>query len=252
VVHVPGPTIVPFVMSLGFVGLFAAALIDSTALAVLGGAITLGALVGWFWPQRSERLALDELGAPESGRLPLATAGPLSNGWWATLVLLAVLATALVTLVASYVYLGNGTLAWAPTTPALTRALIATALSVLSGFAMLAATLSTGVWTRRLALGGAAVLSLAFIVVSIVAYLTIGHPARESAYGSIVLGLFGYQWLVVVLAVAMLVTGQLWSWLAPDDPRGAAVVLNTGLVVGFSLLSWLVVFAMIYLTPRLG
>jgi hypothetical protein len=29
-------------------------------------------------------------------------------------------------------------------------------------------------------------------------------------------------------------------------------VLNTGLVVGFSLLSWLVVFAMIYLTPRLG
>src|SRR5688572_32728560 len=51
-----------------------------------------------------------ELGTPVVGRLPLATAGPLSNGWWATLVLMAVLATALLTLVASYVYLGDGTL----------------------------------------------------------------------------------------------------------------------------------------------
>ena len=255
VVHVPGPTIVPFVMSVGFVGLFAAALLDSLALTIVGGAVTLAAVVGWFWPQPSERRALDELGAPVAGRLPLATAGPLSNGWWATLVLLAVLGTALVTLVASYVYLGDGRLAWAPRAPALPWGLIATALAIASSVTMLVSARSLGrpaVWMRRLALGSTAVLAVAFLVVTGIAYSAIGSPAGESAYGSIVLGLFGYQWLVVVLCVAMLVAGQLWSWLAPHDPRGGAVILNTSLVVAFSAVSWLVVFAMVYLTPRLG
>jgi cytochrome c oxidase subunit I+III len=255
VVHIPGPTIVPFVMSVGFVGLFAAALLDSTALAIVGGVVTLAAIVGWFWPQPSERRALDELGTPVVGRLPLATAGPLSNGWWATLVLMAVLATALLTLVASYVYLGDGTLAWAPRAPTLPWGLIATGLAAGSGAAMLVATLGlkrAALWTRRLALAVTTVLTIAFLVVSGIAYAAVGSPASESAYGSIVLGLFGYQWLVAVLCLAMLVAGQLWSWLAPDDPRGAAVLLNTSLVVGFSVVSWLVVFAMVYLTPRLG
>jgi cytochrome c oxidase subunit I+III len=255
IVHVPGPTIVPFVMSVGFVGLFAAALLDSRPLTILGGTLTLGALIGWFWPRASERRALAELGAPLAGRLPLAVAGPLSNGWWATLVVIAVLATALVTLVASYVYLGDGTLAWAPRAPGLTAASIATALSVAGGIAMLVAVLGVthaAVWTQRLALGGTTVLAMTFLVVSRYAYAAVGSPAGESAYGSIVLALLGYQWLVAGLALSMLLVAQLWAWFAPADPRGAAVVLNTGLIVGFTVVNWLVVFATVYLTPRLG
>jgi cytochrome c oxidase subunit I+III len=255
VVHVPGPTIVPFVMSLGFVGLFAAALLDSVVLTLLGGALAGGAVVGWFWPRASERRALDELGDPAAGRLPLAVAGPLSNGWWATLVLIAVLATALLTLVASYVYLGDGTLAWAPRAPALAGAAIAAGLSVASGLAMLVAVRAAGrptVWARRLALAGATALAIASVAVSHGEHAALGSPAGESAYGSIVLALLGYQWLVTGLAVCMLAVAQLWAWLAPTDPRGAAVLLNSGLVVGFAVFNGLVVFATVYLTPRLG
>jgi cytochrome c oxidase subunit I+III len=254
VVHVPGPTMAPFVMSLGFVGLFAAALRDSVVLAVLGGVLTAGALVAWFWPRASERRALDELGVAAAGRLPLAVAGPLSNGWWATLVLIAVLATALVTLVASYVYLGDGTLAWAPRAPALTVAAIAAGLSLSSGLVMLAAVrvARRAVWLRRLALAGATALAAASLAVGRDEYAAIGSPAAESAYGSIVLALLGYQWLVTALALAMLTLAQLWAWLAPADLRGTGVLLNASLVVGFAVFNGVVVFAMVYVAPRLG
>jgi cytochrome c oxidase subunit I+III len=255
VVHVPRPTIVPFVMALGFLALFAAALLDSRFLTALGVMVTLGAVVGWFWPRTSERLAIEELGTPRPGQLPLAVAGPLSNGWWATLVLVAVLATALLTLVASYVYLGNGTVAWAPKAPALTAPLIATALSLASGVAMLVAVggvARRSVRTRRLALGAVTVLTIAFVAVSVQGYIAVSSPPSASAYGSIVLALVGYQWIVVVLAIAMLAIAQLWTWLAPADPRGVGVLLNTGLVVAYSVVNWLVVFGLVYLTPRFG
>jgi cytochrome c oxidase subunit I+III len=255
VVHVPGPTIAPFVMAVGFVGLFAAALLDSLSLTVVGGLLTLAAVVAWFWPLASERRALAELGETHPGRLPLAVAGPLSNGWWATIVLLMVLATALFTLVASYVYLGDGTLAWAPTAPSLGMVSIATPTMIGSGVAMLTA-IAAGrrsmVWIRRLGLAGTSAFGVAFLALSVVAFRTAGAPAHESAYGSIILALFGFQWLVGVLGLAMLVVAQLWAWLAPADPRGHAVALNTGLVIGFGVASWLAVAATIYLAPRLS
>jgi hypothetical protein len=67
-----------------------------------------------------------------------------------------------------------------------------------------------------------------------------------------VLALFGYQWLVVGLALAMLVLAQLWAWLAPRDPRGHAVLFNTALVIAFGAVSGLIVLGTIYLSPRLG
>jgi cytochrome c oxidase subunit I+III len=255
VVHVPGPTVVPFVVSVGFVGLLAAVLLDSPTLALFGGVVTLAGVVAWFWPRRTERLAQEELGAAIAGRLPLAVAGPLANGWWATGILVLVLATALVTLVASYVYLGDGTVAWAPRVPAPGIALLATALALGAVGAIGLAALSVrrdAVWTRRLALGattGAAALSIAL---GVAAYRAMDVTPHHTAYGSIVVALLGYQGLVVGLALAMLVLAQLWAWLAPRDPRGHAVVHNTALVTAFAGFSALVVFATVYLAPRLG
>ena len=60
VVHVPGPTIWPFAMSVGFLVLFAGALLDDLVLLGIGGVITLVCIVGWFWPSKTERAALEE------------------------------------------------------------------------------------------------------------------------------------------------------------------------------------------------
>jgi cytochrome c oxidase subunit I+III len=253
IVQVPGPTIVPLVVSLGIVGLLTAALVDSVPLAVLGAAVTLGGVVGWFWPRRAERLAQEDSAADPA--LPLAVAGPLSNGWWATVVLVLVLATALVTLVASYVYLGDGTLAWAPDVPRAGLAVTSTALVLGAALAIGGAVLSVAraaARIRRLALLAAAGLSAASIAAGVAAYRALDVVPHETAYGSIVLALFGYQWLVVGLALAMLVLAQLWAWLAPRDPRGHAVLFNTALVIAFGAVSGLIVLGTIYLSPRLG
>jgi cytochrome c oxidase subunit I+III len=255
VVQVPGPTIVPLVVSLGIVGLLAAALVDSGTLAVLGSLVTLAGIVGWFWPRRVERFAQEDLGTPSADRLPLAVAGPLANGWWATVVLVLVLATALVTLVASYVYLGDGTLAWAPSVPESGLALLSTGLLLACIPAIGVAALSVrrdAAWMRRLALATTMGLGMISIAVGAAAYRALGVAPHETAYGSIVVALFGYQGLVVGLALAMLVLAQLWAWLAPRDPRGHAVTFNGALVVAFAGFNALVVFATVYLAPRLG
>ena len=48
----------------------------------------------------------------------------------------------------------------------------------------------------------------------------------------------------------MLFVALLWSWRRPTDRRGHAVVHNTSLVTWFSAASAAVVFATLYLTPR--
>jgi len=255
VVHVPGPTIVPLVVSVGFVGLLAAALVDSAALAVLGVAVTLAGVVGWFWPRASERRALDELGERRPGRLPLAVAGTLSNGWWSTVVFVLVLAVALVTLVASYLYLGDGTLAWAPRAPALAPGLIAVTVVLGHGGATAGAALAVrrrAMSTTRLMLAAATALGVSAIGAGLTAYRALAISPAADAYGSIVLGLFGFQALVIALDIAMLVLAQLWAWAAPGDPRGHAVVFNAALVGTFTALSGVVIVVLVYLTPRLG
>ena len=255
IVHLPGPTLVPFVVSVGFVGLLAAALIDSPGLAILGALVTAGGLVGWFWPRPSEQRAIEELGTPGAASLPLAVAGPISNGWWATVVLVLVLATALVSLVASYFYLGDGALGWAPVSPPLGGPAVATGLLLLASGAMVRAgstIRSARVGRRRFALAATSSLAIAFGALTVRSYCGMGIPPDESAYGSILLGLLGFQWLVVGLLLVMLGLAQLWAWLSPKDPRGHAVLLNSSLVSHFTVGSWLVVAVTLFLSPRLG
>jgi cytochrome c oxidase subunit I+III len=255
IVHLPGPTLAPFIVSVGFVGLLVAALIDNPALALVGALVTTGGVVGWFWPRASEGRAIAELGEARTGRLPLAVAGPMANGWWATCVLLLVLGTALLTLVVSYFYLGDGALGWAPARLPLASPLAAAGLLLAASGAMgwgAATTGSATVARRRLALAAVSGAVLAFVAITILGYLAMGIPPHEGAYGSILLGLLGFQWLVAGLLLVMLGLAQLWAWLAPGDPRGHAVLANTSLVSHFTLVSWLVVAGTLYLTPRLG
>jgi cytochrome c oxidase subunit I+III len=255
IVHLPGPTIAPFVVSVGFLAVLLAALRDSGTLAVVGGLITAAGGARWFWPQRSERLAIEERRNTVAGQLPLAVAGPLSNGWWATVVLVLVLATALASLVASYFYLGDGSVGWAPLALDLRAPLLATVVLGAGGAATawsVRALAERRPWPGRIALAGVASAAILFLLLTMSSFLASGISATEHAYGSIVLALLGFQWVVVVLLLVMLGIAQLWAWVRPGDPRGHAVVLNASLVSYFVLASWLVVVATIYLSPRLA
>ena len=256
IAHLPAATIFPFVLSVGFVFLFAAALVDDTVLAGLGVLVSVVGIVGWFWPQASERLAIDEIGvAPRADRLPLAVVGPISNGWWGTMVLILILATALVTLVASYAYLAAGA-PWPDRSPgggaAAGLGCLALAAAV-GGVRRATRSLGApGVRGRRTALAVALGLGAVSVGLGLMGYREAGVAPATSAYGSIVLALFSFQWLVTGLVLAMLGVAALWAWRAPADVRGHATLVNAALVTYFALGSALVVLATIYLGPRLA
>ncbi len=255
-VHLPGPTFAPFTMSVGFVFLFAGALTDKLLLLAVGGLITAVALVMWFWPQQTEQLALDEIGTEprEPGQLALAVAGPTSNGWWGTIVLLLVLATALVSIVASYYYLGEGPGSWAAEAPAnllepglATLLWLATAASVAW---CVRAIRRNQLRERGLGLATGVALTIASLWLGVRAFANAGLDPQYSAYASAFVLMLGFQWLVGLLLLVMLAVALLWSWRKPRDPRGEATVYNSSLVAYFAGISGVIAFVVLYLTPR--
>jgi len=264
VAHLPRRSIWPFVVSLGFLLLFTAALLEHAWVALAGLALTAFGVGGWFWPVDTEEIAIRENGvldpqAPDEAgddvRLPLAVGDRSANGYWGTWVLLAILATALATFLAGYFYLGAGPdpvpdgevpppLRWA--TAAAVAALVA---------ALLTRWMVRDVDDRRDARRWLPILLLLVAHAALVALLVLswresGLDASRSGYASAVLSLVGYCGFVGAGVACMLLAGLLWAWRRPADPRGRGVALNASLVSWFAVVAWLVVFVCAYLWPR--
>ena len=271
--HLPRRSIWPFVLSVGFVLLFLAALLDNVWIALPGLVVTLVALGGWFWPLDTESVAIRETGAERHGAgasraehpsgsrdgsafgLPLAVGDRSSNGYWGTGVLLAILGTASATFIAGYFYLGQGPTPLSPGSepPPLGPALWASvaALSSLVTTRWLTRTVDQGRdGTRRLALVLTLVAQLALFGLSLASWLGADLEPARSGYASGVLGVLGFEWFVALGLAAMLLAGLLWASLAPHDPRGRGVALNASLVSYFSSVNWLVCLVTVYLWPR--
>jgi cytochrome c oxidase subunit I+III len=250
----PGLTYAPFTMAVGFLAIFAAALIEDRRLLGLGGVLVAVALVLWFRPQRSETLALEELGdRKDPGRLPLAIGGPQSNGWWGTLVFISILATALVSVVAGYFYLRD-----APAGATELPFGFESALTVLLPLLALGTALWTMRATRTQSLGAIKVCLLSTWLLSAAALATgiAGFPwqqldAATSAYASAVLAVLGFEWLVLMVVLGMSLIALLWAFGRPRDPRGYAVAENMTLVAAFSGISAVITYGVVYLTPML-
>jgi cytochrome c oxidase subunit I+III len=256
-VHLPGPSIWPFILAVGFVLLFSAALVDSAGLALAGGGVTLVALAGWFRPSESETVAIQEIAAkPVGSSLPLAVAGPLSNGWWGVLVAVLVLVVALITLLGSHVYLTSGGRA------AESADLSETLLGV--GAVGIAVALGGATWwmgrdpsaaglTRRrfgLALGTLLDIVLLIVLALLYGYRGARFTREIDAEGSLFFILIVFQALVTLAGVVMLVVAQIWTWHSPSDPRSLAASTNAAPVNYFVVASWMLIFATLYLLPR--
>jgi cytochrome c oxidase subunit I+III len=257
VVHVPGPTLAPFTMAVAFVFVFAGLLVEKPWLLLIGAALVMGALVAWFRPRHSEDLALEEfpVSADTPDRLPLAVAGTRGNGWWGTWVFVAILLTALVTVVSSFFYLGEGPGSWRAADANLL--LPAGWLSLLSVPAAGLALWSVRGLRRqasglvRAGLAGSLLLTAVAGWFGIRQYPWGGFTPEASAAASTYLALFGYQWVVVGVLAVMLGIALAWSLTRPRDPRGHAVAWNAMLVAGFAAVSAVVVFGVGCLSPRL-
>jgi hypothetical protein len=217
--------------------------------------VTTIALVIWFWPTKLEAMALREFPTePRDNELWLAVNGPRSNGWWGTMVFLAVLATALATFLAGYFYLVPDSHANPNRPLGIGWRAIAAAILAPAGAAaaLLAARRGrTGAATRRFALAAAWIIQIALLWLTIGDYAGRGYEAAHSAYGSAVLGLYVFQWTVTVVLVAIGVHAQLWAWLRPADPRGVAPAENAASITLFAAACWLLVLGTIHIDPLL-
>jgi cytochrome c oxidase subunit I+III len=256
IAHMPGPTFAPFTMAVAFLALFAGALTEEIILLAGGGVLAAVALFLWFRPQDSETLALQELGdrPNDRERLPLAMGGATSNGWWGMLVFIAVLGTALVTCVSSYFYLWEGPAGASALPPSLLEPAVVTLLSI--------AAMGTATWatrgarrgvtdTVRLGLASTWFLAAASLALGIRTFPWDRLDPDLSANASAVLGLIGFQWVVLAILLVTVGIGLVWTIRRPHDRRGYAVAENAVLMAGFTGVSAAVVFAVVYISPRL-
>ena len=273
--HLPRRSIWPFVVSVGFLLLFTAALLDHKWIAIAGLAVTAFGVGGWFWPIDTETVAIRETqaarddaapGGPERPSdtpagsalgLPLAVGDRAANGYWGTWVLLAILATASATFLTGYFYLGQGADPIPPghVPPPLVPALVATlaALVAVGATRWMTHAVDNRQGGARLAAALLAMLAQgAIVVLSIMAWRSAGYEPAMSGYASGVLGVLLWGWVVTGGATIMLATAVLWAWRAVGDPRGNGVALNSSLVSYFSAANWLVTLVAIFLWPRVG
>ena len=257
-VHLPRRSIWPFIVAVGFLLLFTAALLEFLWIAVAGLTVTAGGLIGWFWPVDTETIAIRESAerSDPGPSLPLAVGNRMASGYWGTCVLLVILGTASSTFVAAYFYLGQGPTPVPPsmTPPPLAHALWATLAAVVAA--------ATTRWltrtvddrrdgARRVALVAAAASQAALLVLGIMAWHAAGLDAAFSGYASGVLGVLGFEWLVAAGACVMLAAALVWGVAAPNDPRGRGVALNASLVSYFSAANWIVCLLVVHLWPRM-
>jgi cytochrome c oxidase subunit I+III len=259
IAHFPRASIWPFAMSLAFVLIFAGALVDSGWLALAGATGTVVSLVGWFWPMQSQRLALEETrGASERGELPLAVHGPISNGWWGTIMMVIVYAIALGTLVASYLYLAPH---WnQPEPPDLMSGLMGAAV-----FGSVASSAVLNWWggrsdkptdlsVRRFALTASTILDAIAVglIFLLFAYHELSLTGREHAQQSLLYLFLVFSLMVVLTHMAIVGTAAVWAWRAPENELGLAPAKNGALMGYFAAANWLVTGATIYVLPRIS
>lgn len=195
----------------------------------------------------------------EPRTLPEAEVGARSTSWWGLIMGLAVIGTAVATLISSYLYLLVESDFWPPEgvgRPALGFPLLATAALALSMLPLRRA------WpgTERDRLGAVSApvaiivgLGLAFLVLALVDLFRVDFEPSDHAYGSAYFVLVLVAW--VLGAAGVLFGALVLARVGSSDDSAHLPLLGVRSFVlywGFVGLVWLGVFGTVYVIPYLG
>jgi cytochrome c oxidase subunit I+III len=251
------PLLLAFSLTIAFVG----GIIPQTEaklLAVLvGGVISVFAIIGWLWPDATARKAWQTHDQARLHPLPAEVTGTDSPIWWGMFLYLVAQGTVFGLFVYSYFYLLSNNPDWPPrgvSQPSPGLMATATLLLLLTPLLAFAAERSIKAGrTRLLALALAAtfLVGLSYLVLQVIEWFRLDFHYTEHAYGSIffvLAALVAGQVLVALVMNAML---QVRTWLGHFSSRRYLAVQNLGLYTYFNAAIAGVTFVTLYIAPRL-
>jgi heme/copper-type cytochrome/quinol oxidase subunit 3 len=189
--------------------------------------------------------------------LPVAPTGRLASGWYGMVFLIATEAALFVYLLFSYFYLASQTPgAWPPSgAPELLTASLNTAVLLASSGAAWWGQKAIERGSRGQLIGGLVLafgLGAIFVGVQVHEWLGKGFTPATNAYGSLFFTITGLH--IAHVVVGLLILACLAGWAAQGRFTAARHVhVAVGVLYWhFVDVVWLVVFASLFLTPRLG
>jgi cytochrome c oxidase subunit I+III len=222
----PGPSILPFVASVGVMVAFVSILFKAYLVIVVGAVVSTIAVGQWLRPKQKNIEMLREDEASVAVGLPALVTGSRAIGWWGMLVFITVLGTALGAMVFSYFYIRLYSQEWPQ--GGLPRPSLAT-FSVAYGILLMTAPLMwlTNFCFRRsfwnliqVVMGLLILMALAFLAALLYAIVDYGITPRDNAFASAFLLLSSFSFFAGMLGVAFLVNAQYWMWSEYQDRDG--------------------------------
>jgi cytochrome c oxidase subunit I+III len=255
VFRVSGPSIWPFVASIGLMIIFTAEIFALHVLTLGGGLILIGSLIAWHWPRPIPGAKAEEEAFEKEHGIPVRTKGSRAAARWGMALMILIVAITLASLLFSYFYTRIENPAWPPGNlplPNLTLPAIGTFSLLASGAAMFWALrgIQAGSPNRlRLGLAAALLLGIASLGLLIVDYSRLGFDWQVNAYGSLfyVLGFF----LFLVMLAGLMMNGivQVWTWQGHYSAQQHVAVSNTALYWLALIIVWLITIATLYVAP---
>jgi heme/copper-type cytochrome/quinol oxidase subunit 3 len=200
-------------------------------------------------PARAERRVLDVSG------LPTYAFGNRSLMWWGTFGMILIESMVFILAVVTYFYLSERSYQWPPhgAAPVLTYGTINTLVLLASAI--------PNQWTKRAAeredlravrigLVVCLVFAAAFIVLRVFEFGALRTSWNESAYGSIVFALMTLHTIHLITDVIDTAVLTVLMFTGPLSGRRFVDVSENALYWWFVVGSWLIIYATVYLAPR--
>ncbi len=258
-VLLPGPTLVPFFLSLAVAFTFIGVLVNLW-LVPLGAFFIFLLLARWHWPTTQERdMAYVTAGAADA--LPISTvadsAGVKPPFWWGMAGLIMIETVVFAALIGSYFYLRANAAEW-PVDGLSPPDLLLPSINALVLFAssipiyIADQGIRQGNQTRlKVGLVVSFVMGLIFLVLKYIEYSNLGYNWATNAYTSMVWTITGFHSAhMIALLLKTLVVGT-WAFQGYfNEQRYTAMTVN-GLYWHFVVIAWVPLFFTLYLSPRL-
>ena len=246
----------PLVAAVGLSVIFAGELASIHAITIVGLIVLIGAIWLWLWPPAVEReFRLGDNGGTTVHNLPVYHTGSQAPGWWGMLLVLLTIAVGSACCIFSYFYFRAGTTNWPPAgiaRPELTLPAIRTvvfALSAVPAWWALRSIRRNHQVQLQVSLAVAAALGAVFVALLIAEIGQWDPNLQGSAYGSAFYLLQGIQLVLVLLGLLISFFTQAEAWMGYFNRWRHLAVQNLTNYWIFAVVHWLIVSAVVYVSP---